>query len=755
MALNISYRARVLLLAVFVALPLLLAASINALRSLGDEERRLNDERVLIARAVAAAAEGFLASDVAGAKAIAALPAVQQFETTDGEAIERAMRPLFDAFPNIETVGLIGADGWNVRSLTRSTPAPPHTLNVSDRPYFQETMRTGAVVTSPAVLSRLRPGVPVVAIAVPIAAQPGSAGNRGVLIGTVSLEGMSSALRRVLPDPQLDLVLVDQEGQVLLGPGATTGEVRALESVRDRPAVAAVLGGASGSQRGGDGDDRLVSYAPVASAHWGVLVGEPIGEALAAAREDATRSVILLVVTLSLSLGLAWFLATRVARSHAELNRALQTSEQLRERTTFLAECSQEFARTLDYEETLQRIAALAVPTLADWCIVDIVTEDPTHTRRLAVAVADPAKQATAEVLQRFPADLDARGGLGHVIRTGEAVLMESVPDDFMDRTARNPEHLAALHGLPPRSLVMVPLKNHDGVLGAIAFCYGESSGRRYSQDDLEMAEALSERAAAAIENAQLYARAQEAVQIRNTFLAAASHDLRNPISAIKLHADLLRRHATRQGAIPAESAVEIAADISVLITRAVAQVDELLDVARLHSGESLTLTVSQVDLVHLAEQAVADFRRQNPGRVLACACPDQPLLGRWDGGRLRRVVDNLLSNAIKYSPAGGEVTVTVEMADQDGGQWASLSVRDQGVGIPASDLPHVFESFHRGRNVEGSIGGAGIGLASARQIVEAHGGRIQAESEEGKGTTVTLMLPMTAEAEAPAAEAG
>jgi signal transduction histidine kinase len=110
---------------------------------------------------------------------------------------------------------------------------------------------------------------------------------------------------------------------------------------------------------------------------------------------------------------------------------------------------------------------------------------------------------------------------------------------------------------------------------------------------------------------------------------------------------------------------------------------------------------------------------------------------------RLDRVLDNLLSNAIKFSPNGGGITVAVAHEDVVGGPWAVVAVRDQGLGIPAADLPRVFERFRRARNVEGRIGGTGIGLASVRQIVEQHGGAITVESVEGAGSTFTVRLPL------------
>jgi signal transduction histidine kinase len=118
-------------------------------------------------------------------------------------------------------------------------------------------------------------------------------------------------------------------------------------------------------------------------------------------------------------------------------------------------------------------------------------------------------------------------------------------------------------------------------------------------------------------------------------------------------------------------------------------------------------------------------------------------LVGAWDKSRLERVIENFYSNAFKYSPTGGEVTVSIGRVSASDGKWAELVVRDRGIGIPAADLPHVFERFHRGANVTGHIAGTGIGLAGVKQIVEQHGGAVRVESVEGKGTAVTVRLPL------------
>jgi signal transduction histidine kinase len=117
-------------------------------------------------------------------------------------------------------------------------------------------------------------------------------------------------------------------------------------------------------------------------------------------------------------------------------------------------------------------------------------------------------------------------------------------------------------------------------------------------------------------------------------------------------------------------------------------------------------------------------------------------LVGSWDASRIERVVDNLFSNAIKYSP-GGVVQVELRREESDAGPWAVLAISDEGVGIPAADLPHIFTRFARGSNVQGRVAGTGIGLAGVRLLTEQHNGTIQAESVEGEGSTFTLKLPL------------
>jgi signal transduction histidine kinase len=175
--------------------------------------------------------------------------------------------------------------------------------------------------------------------------------------------------------------------------------------------------------------------------------------------------------------------------------------------------------------------------------------------------------------------------------------------------------------------------------------------------------------------------------------------------------------------------------------TRAAAQVDELLDLARLQMGGPLELEREPLDLVELTRGVLGEHALASERHELRLEPEAAEVVGDWDEPRLRRVIGNLVDNAIKYSPDGGLVEVRVS---REGGE-AVLAVRDQGVGIPAAEMERIFERFQRAANVVGRIKGTGLGLASARHIVEAHQGTITVQSREGAGTTFTVRLPLHA----------
>lgn len=238
-------------------------------------------------------------------------------------------------------------------------------------------------------------------------------------------------------------------------------------------------------------------------------------------------------------------------------------------------------------------------------------------------------------------------------------------------------------------------------------------------------------------------AEAEASLRVRDETLASISHDLRTPLTSIRGLAQLLQRRLARGADIDRDELLERLGRIEDQTRLMSRMIDDLLDVARIEAGRPLELRREPCDLVELVRGAVADVQRATDGHRLHVSSSVPSLHGSLDSPRMERVILNLLTNAIKYSPDGGDVWVNLHHEDGSSGDCAVLTVRDGGIGIPPEDLPHIFERFYRASNVGGHVRGTGIGLAGALLIVEQHGGNIQADSEQGVGTTVTLRVPL------------
>jgi signal transduction histidine kinase len=236
-------------------------------------------------------------------------------------------------------------------------------------------------------------------------------------------------------------------------------------------------------------------------------------------------------------------------------------------------------------------------------------------------------------------------------------------------------------------------------------------------------------------------AELREQISARDEFTATVSHDLKSPLTFIKGMANLRRRRATPTD--ETKPLIDALEQIESSAGRMAQQLDELVDASRLQAGRPLELRLEPTDLIGLARQVITEHQHTTDRHVLQLSTGISHLVGVWDGIRLGRVLDNLLGNAVKYSPRGGAIDVRVAVEDEPA-RCAVVKVSDRGEGIPEADLPHVFEKFRRGTNVEGRIPGTGIGLSGARRILEQHGGTIGIDSAVGQGTTVTVRLPLS-----------
>jgi PAS domain S-box-containing protein len=236
----------------------------------------------------------------------------------------------------------------------------------------------------------------------------------------------------------------------------------------------------------------------------------------------------------------------------------------------------------------------------------------------------------------------------------------------------------------------------------------------------------------------------QRAIVTRDRVVSLVSHDLRNQLGVLRTSLALLR-------ALPPPAPAPRLRGEGVLdrmdrqVVKMERVLDELLDVAKLQTGHSLALRRRPTDLVAIARELTHEHARSAPDHRVELRTGEPALLGHWDPDRLERVIGNLLSNAIKFSARGGVVEVEVARVCVDETEWAQLRVIDHGLGIPEQDRHRVFEWFARGHNVEHTVRGTGLGLAGAREIVEAHGGTITVRSKEGAGSTFIVRLPLDA----------
>ena len=425
------------------------------------------------------------------------------------------------------------------------------------------------------------------------------------------------------------------------------------------------------------------------------------------------------------------------ARKQAEEQVRLQAARQ-----ALLAEASRAFAAAgLDTRVLLDDIARRVGDTIGDTCVVRLVVEGGTLLEPAAIYHPDPAAAALIqELLAQEPARLD-EGISAEVARTGQAVLVAEVPLAEQRRRIK-PAYWPFLERLGAYSVLLVPLRIGGRILGTLGVSR-DRPGRPYTPEDAALLQELADRAALALEAGRRFDQSVAALRARDDVLGAVSHDLRTPLTAISGSAELLRRRLARAGVVDEgfTQSVERIVGASRRMTR---MMEDLVDAARLEAGQPLVLQRAPTDLVALVRATLVEQEATTRQHTLQVSVSDPQLVGDWDAARLRRVLENLLSNAIKYSPRGGEVRVEVAAETTAGTRWAVVRVTDQGLGIPAGDLPHVFERFRRAGNV-GGIAGTGIGLAGSWHIVRQHGGTLEVQSEEERGSTFTMRLPLPA----------
>jgi PAS domain S-box-containing protein len=403
-----------------------------------------------------------------------------------------------------------------------------------------------------------------------------------------------------------------------------------------------------------------------------------------------------------------------------------------------LSSTGAELSSTLDVAETLRALTRLAVPALADLCIVDRLREDGSRVR-VAVGHSRPEDAELAERIREL--EPSPSGPLADALRRLEPVLIPTVTPAVLQATARDEVHRAVLGGIHSRSILAVPLVARGRPLGVVGLLYSHSD-RRYRAIDVALAEEVCRRAALAIDNATLYQRAEEANRAKDEFLATVSHELRTPLSALLGWSRLLFG-----GTLAPEKQARALETLNRNARSLARLVEDLLDVSRIVAGK-MQLQRSVVEMARVVEAAVEALRPAAVAKAIELSVELEPgVMLTGDPDRIQQVTWNLVSNAIKFTPRQGRVEVRLRTA---AGQ-AELAVEDDGQGIQPSFLPFVFERFQQAdTTATRAHGGLGLGLSIVRHLVELHGGT--ASAGPGTGAIFTVQLPLGPRVEPPVA---
>ena len=529
-----------------------------------------------------------------------------------------------------------------------------------------------------------------------------------------------------------------------------------LEHILRRPFIetADIAGYAAWKFASPSGVELLPEEFPLARS---IMHGERVvGEQLRVTRGDGTRGFVTVNSTPILDRD------GRILAAVATLN-DITDQRRSEEALRFLAEASSILAASLDYEDTLPTIAQLAVPVLADACIIDIIDPDD-RIRRVAAVHHDASRHGAAETaLHAAPDPTALHHPIVRALRTGMSDLFPEYPPPVrppragaLSRTSADfprisGEHLRVdpydfLGDLRPASLIVVPLFARGRTRGAITLVI-EAGDRRYGTQELSLAEEFARRAGMAVDNARLYHDAQIASRAKTDFLGVMSHELRTPLNAIIGYTELLLMGVPAPIHDSARYQVERVRNASQHLLHLI---DEVLAFSRLESGqEELRRSSAQLSAVVTEAASVIAPIAAERKLALRVEVPSEPVGLETDVAKVRHILLNLLSNAVKFTDEG-EVVVTARVEGED----VVFDVRDTGIGIPSHHQERIFDPFLQLESqASRRVAGSGIGLSVARRLARLLGGNVTVVSQPAAGSTFTARVRRKI-ADVPGAEA-
>jgi PAS domain S-box-containing protein len=410
------------------------------------------------------------------------------------------------------------------------------------------------------------------------------------------------------------------------------------------------------------------------------------------------------------------------------------------EQQSFLNRLTEALSESLNYENSLQQIAQMAVPFLGDWCAIEIIGENGS-VKRVAVVHSDPSKASVVDRMKASPPAIMRMKGLADKIQAGLTIRVEQVDEEEHCKRV-GAAHFQMVKEMGIRSYLVAPLQARGKTLGTLTF---GSGARVFTEDDAEFVAEVGRRAGIAVDNVRLFNEAQRAVRAREDTVAIISHDLKNPMSAISIMAQLMQRLINKglyDNAKLKEDLLGLTNRMERSARQAVELADSVLDLAKIEMGgfqlqkhkeglRGLFKGLSDVFVPLAAEKGVE----------LTCEVHPPHLDLYCDRARIVQAVSNLIANSLKFTPVGGRILVQASSA---GTGWVYVSVTDSGEGIPEEFLPTLFERYSTMRQKRP---GTGLGLSIVKGIIEAHGGHVRVSSRLGQGSCFTLVFPVPEEA--------
>ncbi len=382
-----------------------------------------------------------------------------------------------------------------------------------------------------------------------------------------------------------------------------------------------------------------------------------------------------------------------------------------------LLEIGQQLNSTLDIQSLLKKIISAA--------------KELTNTEAASIMLIDPI---SGDLRFEIASNIHDKDMAGIVIPKGSGiagwVALHGEPrviDDVTQEPSWNSKVDDTIE-FRTRSILAVPLKTHSKITGVLEGI-NKIGSSHWEEEDITTLTILAGQAAIAIENARLFQQSD--------FIAEMVHELRTPLAALKASTVLLLRPD-----LPGEKRIDIIQTMQSETDRLSRLTSEFLDLARLESGRT-RLELIRFDVGKLIEESVEVVLPQAQAKNVTAHVDGVDAVVNADRGKVKQVLLNLLTNAIKYNREDGKITVNVSREGDDEHPMARIAVIDTGYGISKENQAHLFEKFFRVADTAGFTQGTGLGLAIARHIIEAHGGVIDVESEQGVGSTFAFTLPI------------